>query len=217
MSIPLRATFCAAVVAFSAVPGPTDAQSAATGYSPIVAYQRQSLGAKRKSARHNLHSQRGRAVLHAQMLAAAQRAVRRQRAQLVRQWERRARRAVRFAMKQRGLPYVWGGTGQGGYDCSGLVQRSWRAAGVPIPRVAHDQYRTVRKKVSRKRLRPGDLLLFNDFGHVGMYTGQGRFIHSPRTGRTVSVERLRGYWRGRLVGAVRPAWPRLPAIPQRLY
>jgi cell wall-associated NlpC family hydrolase len=118
-----------------------------------------------------------------------------------------AAQAVRFAYRQQGKPYRWGGTGPYGYDCSGLVQRAWRSAGVYIPRVARSQYRRIHRKVRRSRLRSGDLVFFNGFGHVGMYVGNGRFIHSPRAGKTVRVARLRGHYARSMVGAVRPARP----------
>ncbi|MFI0453288.1 C40 family peptidase [Actinomadura sp. 6N118] len=132
------------------------------------------------------------------------------------QWRRRADRAIEFALAQKGRPYIWGGTGPRGFDCSGLVQQAWRRAGVSIPRVAADQYRKVRHRVGRHRLMPGDLVFFNRLGHVGMYVGASRFIHSPRPGRRVSVDRLRGYYRERYVGAVRPGWRPLPTVPSKL-
>jgi cell wall-associated NlpC family hydrolase len=116
-----------------------------------------------------------------------------------------AAKAVRFAYRQRGKPYRWGGTGPNGYDCSGLVQRAWRSAGVHIPRVARSQYRHISTKVRRSRLMPGDLVFFRGLGHVGMYVGRGRFIHSPHPGKTVRVTRLKGYYARGLVGAARPA------------
>jgi uncharacterized protein YycO len=116
-----------------------------------------------------------------------------------------AAKAVGFAYRQRGKPYRWGGTGPNGYDCSGLVQQAWRAAGVRIPRVARTQYHRISNKVGRARLRAGDLVFFNGLGHVGMYVGRGRFIHSPHPGQTVRVTRLRGYYARDMVGAVRPA------------
>ncbi|WP_433328715.1 NlpC/P60 family protein [Spirillospora sp. CA-294931] len=168
--------------------------------------------ATRKPAKPSLHSRAGRAAL----LASMQHSVRRKRVQMTAQWQRRANSAVSFAYKQRGRPYVWGGTGPHGFDCSGLVQQAWRRGGVTIPRVTHTQYRKIRTRVSLGKLRPGDLVYFNGRGHVGMYVGKNRFIHSPRTGRTVTVERLRGYYKSRFAGAVRPAWRPLPAIPKSL-
>jgi cell wall-associated NlpC family hydrolase len=149
-------------------------------------------------------------------LRQAQAAVQKKRAALVTRWQSRAHQAVQFAYHQRGKPYLWGGTGRGGFDCSGLVQTSWRKAGVAIPRVAADQYRRIRTHIAPSRLLPGDLVYFDHLGHVGMYVGDGRFIHSPHTGSYVQVAQLTGYWKGHLVGAARPAWPKLPSVPTRL-
>jgi hypothetical protein len=130
--------------------------------------------------------------------------VRQHRSQRAMSAQDRAAKAVRFAFRQRGKPYRWGGTGPYGYDCSGLVQRAWRSAGVRIPRVASTQYRRIHNKIRRARLRAGDLVFFHGFGHVGMYVGRGRFIHSPRAGTTVRVNRLHGHYARSMVGAVRP-------------
>ncbi|WP_240197412.1 C40 family peptidase [Nonomuraea lactucae] len=116
----------------------------------------------------------------------------------------KARTAVAVARDQLGDPYRYGGTGPGAFDCSGLVQYAWRKAGVRIPRVTNAQYARIKKKVSFKRLRPGDLMFFRGFGHVGMYVGKGKMIHSPRTGQTVRVEKLNGWRKASFVGAVRP-------------
>lgn len=146
------------------------------------------------------------------MPTALRQAVRQHRRQRIATWRIRARHAVAFARKQRGRPYVRGGNGRRGYDCSGLVQRSWAKAGVALPRMTYAQYRRIRPRVSRRELRPGDLVFFNGLGHVGLYVGHARFVHSPRPGRRVTTEPLQGYWRKRMVGAVRPAWPRLPVL-----
>ncbi|GAA3445631.1 hypothetical protein Pve01_05770 [Planomonospora venezuelensis] len=116
----------------------------------------------------------------------------------------RAAKAVSTARKQIGDPYRWGATGPGSFDCSGLVQYSWRSAGVRLPRISHSQYRAVRKKVSWRSLRPGDLLFFRGKGHVGIYVGKGRMVHSPSSGKTVRIVRLKGYYRSSFAGAVRP-------------
>ncbi|MES6854231.1 NlpC/P60 family protein [Cutibacterium acnes] len=101
----------------------------------------------------------------------------------------RAQSALNFALAQLGKPYIWGGTGPTGYDCSGLMMVSWGKAGVSLPRTAAAQY-AAGTPVSTSDLQPGDLVFFYPgITHVGMYIGDGKFIHasSPRTGIKVSV------------------------------
>lgn len=114
-----------------------------------------------------------------------------------------ARAALNYAYAQLGKPYISGGTGPKGYDCSGLTMMSWRAAGVSIPRVVPDQYNAVHH-VAQGDVQPGDLVFFSGLGHVGMMVDSGHFIHAPRTGRTIAVDPLAGYWQGQLVGFGRP-------------
>jgi peptidoglycan hydrolase-like protein with peptidoglycan-binding domain len=117
--------------------------------------------------------------------------------------------AVRFALAQLGKPYRWGADGPRSYDCSGLVQTAYRAAGVALPRVSRQQYHAGRH-VRLTALRAGDLLFYADntrdprtIGHVGMYLGAGRMIEAPRPGRPV---RIASIWRPGLLGrATRPA------------
>lgn len=116
----------------------------------------------------------------------------------------KAHKAVSAATKQIGDPYRWGASGPGSFDCSGLVQYAWRKAGVSLPRITHSQYRAVRKKVSWSSLRPGDLMFFYGKGHVGMYVGKGKMVHSPSSGRTVRIVKLKGYYKSSFAGAVRP-------------
>ncbi|MFD4874283.1 NlpC/P60 family protein [Streptomyces sp. NPDC058420] len=98
-----------------------------------------------------------------------------------------AERAVDFAMAQMGKPYVWGAVGPSSYDCSGLTSTAWAAAGHPIPRTSQAQWQGLRH-VSLSSAQPGDLIIyFNDATHVGMYIGQGRIVHAPRPGRSVTV------------------------------
>ncbi|MEU4833986.1 C40 family peptidase [Streptosporangium sp. NPDC023615] len=116
----------------------------------------------------------------------------------------KALKAVTAAKKQVGDPYRWGASGPGAFDCSGLVRYAWRKAGVSLPRITQSQYRTIRKKVSWSSLRPGDLLFFSGKGHVGMYVGKGRMVHSPSSGKTVRIVKLQGHYRSSFAGAVRP-------------
>ncbi|MBE1559032.1 C40 family peptidase [Nonomuraea africana] len=116
-----------------------------------------------------------------------------------------ARLALQFAYAQIGKPYQYGGTGPGSYDCSGFTQASWRTAGVELPRTTWDQWSWgADRRVSLDALQPGDLLFSKGLGHMGMYAGNGKMVHSPQTGDVVKVVDLDDYWRGRLLGAVRP-------------
>ncbi|PZG17784.1 glycoside hydrolase [Nonomuraea aridisoli] len=116
----------------------------------------------------------------------------------------KAHRAVAAAKNQIGDPYRYGGTGPGSFDCSGLVQYAWKKAGVKLPRVTNSQFARVRTKISWRNLKPGDLMFFNGLGHVGMYVGKGKMIHSPRTGERVRIDKLGGWRKSSFVGAVRP-------------
>ncbi|CAM5553169.1 hypothetical protein SAVIM338S_04501 [Streptomyces avidinii] len=94
-------------------------------------------------------------------------------------------RAVAFARAQLGKPYVWGAAGPNSYDCSGLTQAAWRAAGVTLPRTTWDQVKAG-PRIGISRLRPGDLVFYyGDISHVGIYVGGGRMIHAPRPGTHV--------------------------------
>ncbi|GAA4619662.1 C40 family peptidase [Actinoallomurus vinaceus] len=114
-----------------------------------------------------------------------------------------ARAALNYAYAQLGKPYISGGTGPQGYDCSGLTMMSWRAAGVSIPRVVPDQYNAVHH-VAQGDVQPGDLIFLDGLGHVGMMVDSGRFIHAPRTGENVMISSVAGYWQAHLVGFGRP-------------
>ena len=117
-----------------------------------------------------------------------------------------ADRAVAFAYAQVGCPYVYGGTGpcQLGFDCSGLAQASWAAAGVAIPRDSYEQWAGL-PHVSLSAIEPGDLLIYNGEGHVAIYVGNGYIIDAPQTG--MDVERIpmsTPWYADNLDGAVRP-------------
>lgn len=103
-----------------------------------------------------------------------------------------AKKAIAFAMDQLGDPYVYGGTGPDGWDCSGLVQGAYKAAGVSLPRVVGPQMSAV-KRVSMDSLQPGDLVAYGDMSHNGIYIGGGKVIHAPRPGKSVEITSLSGF------------------------
>ncbi|WP_248958254.1 C40 family peptidase [Sphaerisporangium perillae] len=116
-----------------------------------------------------------------------------------------AKVALQFAYAQIGKPYRWGATGPGAYDCSGFAQASWGKAGVKLPRTTYQQWAWgASRRVSLDDLQPGDLLFSNGLGHMGIYAGDGKMVHAPHTGDVVKVVAMDAYWRGRLMGAVRP-------------
>lgn len=112
-----------------------------------------------------------------------------------------AQAAVTFAYAQLGTPYSYGGTGNGGYDCSGLTQAAWGAAGVSIPRTSYAQWGGL-QKVSTSNLQPGDLVIFYGGSHIGIYVGDGDVIHAPRPGKSVEKVSMSTM---PVSGAVRPA------------
>jgi cell wall-associated NlpC family hydrolase len=98
--------------------------------------------------------------------------------------------AVRTALSQLGVPYVWGGESPGhAFDCSGLTKYAYSKAGIDLPHFASDQ--RVGKRVTESQLQPGDLVIFS--GHVTMYLGNGHVIAAPHTGTVVQIEPLFTY------------------------
>ena len=109
-----------------------------------------------------------------------------------------------------GTPYRFGGnTPAGGFDCSGLVDYVFRdVAGNVLPRSAAEIGDIAAPEIARGRLESGDLLFFRHLtrriSHVGIYVGEGRFVHAPTEGGTVRLDRLDdSYWREHFVGAKR--------------
>ncbi|MER6086038.1 NlpC/P60 family protein [Streptomyces sp. NPDC001833] len=117
----------------------------------------------------------------------------------------KAAKAIAFARAQIGKPYVWGATGPGSYDCSGLSQAAWKAAGVSLPRTTYDQV-NAGTTVPLADAQPGDLVFFyDDVSHVGIYIGNGMMIHAPKPGAYVREESI--YYGGESIihSVVRPA------------
>ena len=117
-----------------------------------------------------------------------------------------AGKAVAFAYAQIGCWYRWGGTGpcSSGFDCSGLVQAAWAAAGVSIPRSTYEMWAAL-PHVSMSSLQLGDLIFFSGIGHVAMYVGNGYIIDAPQTGEQIRKLPLStGWYSGSVDGAARP-------------
>ena len=97
-------------------------------------------------------------------------------------------RIVFTALQMVGVPYRYGGETPEGFDCSGLVQYAYREAGIHVPRTALEQLHSS-APIPLADAGPGDLLFFRskDNSHVGIYLGQGRFVHAPSTGSRVSI------------------------------
>jgi peptidoglycan DL-endopeptidase CwlO len=115
-----------------------------------------------------------------------------------------AEQAVAFAYAQLGKPYRWGATGPGSYDCSGLAQAAWAAAGVSIPRDTYEQWAAL-PHIAASAIQPGDLLYYDGIGHVAIYVGDGYIIDAPQTGLDVEKIPVRtGWYALTFVGAARP-------------
>lgn len=116
----------------------------------------------------------------------------------------RAATAIDFVESKLGLWYEWGGTGDPSYDCSGLVQAAWQAAGVQLPRVTWDQINSGQPvQPELTALQPGDLIFYLDGAHVAMYVGNGLVIHAPTTGQRIQY----GQWNMMPITAVRRILP----------
>ena len=114
--------------------------------------------------------------------------------------------AVSYALAQLGTPYRWGGDEPGGFDCSGLVQAAYQAAGIALPRVAQAQYDVGPPVPAGQPLKPGDLVFFGadpaDVTHVGIVVSPGEMVDAPHTGAVVRIE---PYSWPDFLGATRPA------------
>ena len=116
------------------------------------------------------------------------------------------RRIVQTAMEYLGVPYVFGGTSPGGFDCSGYVRYVFAQAGIALPRMADEQYE-VGRPVATGDLRTGDLVFFSTYeygpSHVGIYLSNGNFINASSS-RGVVIDSLSSdYWGSCYIGARR--------------
>ncbi|GAA2166063.1 MULTISPECIES: C40 family peptidase [Glycomyces] len=109
--------------------------------------------------------------------------------------------AVAFAVDQLGEPYVYGDAGPDSWDCSGLTQQAWAAAGVSLSHNAAMQWDET-ARISRDELQEGDLVFYNDLAHVGMYIGDGEIIHAPNSTTVVKIVDID--YGGSIVGYGRP-------------
>src|SRR3984893_6864871 len=106
--------------------------------------------------------------------------------------------AIQYALAQLGKPYVWGGIGPSGYDCSGLTMQAYHAAGIAIPRTTYTQVYAGQPVYDMNQLAPGDLLFIVGAdpgpggapGHVGLYIGGNTVIDAPHTGAFVQLTKL---------------------------
>jgi peptidoglycan DL-endopeptidase CwlO len=117
-----------------------------------------------------------------------------------------AEKAVAFASEQLGCVYVYGATGPcaDGFDCSGLTQAAWAAAGVAIPRTTYEDWASL-PHVPTSDMEAGDLLLYNGESHVAIYVGNGMIIDAPHTGATVEeIPESESWYADNLDGVVRP-------------
>jgi len=111
-------------------------------------------------------------------------------------------RVVSYAKRFLGAPYVYGGSSPRGFDCSGFVRFVYAHFGVTLPHSSYAQFSDGRR-VGRGSLHPGDLVFFDSVGHVGIYVGNGSFIHAPHSGTRVRIERFAGWYGARFSGARR--------------
>lgn len=125
-----------------------------------------------------------------------------------------AERALSFALSQQGVPYVWGGESPAGYDCSGLVQAAYRAAGISLPRVAQEQFDAGPHLPADAQLQPGDLVFFGysagEVEHVGIVMRPGVMVDAPYPGTVVRTDSFpttvgAAFGKERYLGATRPA------------
>ncbi|MEU6507525.1 MULTISPECIES: C40 family peptidase [unclassified Streptomyces] len=113
-----------------------------------------------------------------------------------------AAKALQIAASKKGAPYAWGATGPRRFDCSGLTLYSFKKAGKTLPRTAAGQYNKTHH-ISAGNRRVGDLVFFHygsNVYHVGIYAGQGKIWHAPKTGDVVRLQKIwtKSVWYGRV-------------------
>lgn len=113
-------------------------------------------------------------------------------------------KVIDFALSKVGGPYVWGGSGPVAYDCSGLTQAAWAQAGVSLTHYSGTQYKQT-TPVSVADMQPGDLLFFWRIEqHVGMYIGDGKFVHAANSVDGIRIDSLAGYYEANIAAVSRP-------------
>jgi len=123
--------------------------------------------------------------------------------------ERKSREEIiEYASQFKGTPYVWAGTTKKGFDCSGYIYAMMRDSGYEVPRMADEQFEAT-QRVQRKDLKRGDLVFFTTYlpgpSHVGIYLGEGKFIHASSAGGGVIVSQMNdGYYSKAFLGGGRP-------------
>ena len=123
--------------------------------------------------------------------------------------------AARKALSFRGVPYRFGGRSRNGVDCSGLIQTVWKQYGAYLPRTSVAQYKSG-AAVPKPQMKPGDLVFFKNtykrgISHVGIYVGEGKFVHAANKRKGVIVTALsEPYWANRWAGARRVSLGPLP-------
>lgn len=112
-----------------------------------------------------------------------------------------AAKAIQYAIRQLGKPYVFGATGPAAFDCSGLVMMAYRAGGISLPRTTYAQVGAGTPVYSINQLQAGDLIFTagsdgtpDNPGHVGLYIGSGLVLEAPQTGESVKIDPVHGYW-----------------------
>ena len=104
-------------------------------------------------------------------------------------------KAVTIALRYLGTPYSWAGASPAGFDCSGFVMYVYGKLGIGLPHSSWMLW-NVGRQVDRGHLQAGDIVFFNGESHVGIYMGQGRFVHSPHTGDVVRISSFSEGWYG---------------------